>query len=54
MQLQMRWQPRCPFDQSMVEQRNAHFEGVSHACVIDFGEDVAWEVSLEIGVLHLR
>src|SRR6516165_8038682 len=43
-QLQMRWKPRRPFDKCMI----------CHARAIDLGQDIAGEISLEIGILHLR
>ena len=53
-QLEMRRKPRRPLDESVIEQRNPRFERARHAGAIDLGQNVAGEIGLEIGVLHLR
>ncbi len=53
-QLQLRRQSRGPFNQRMVQQRHAHLERARHARPINLGEDISWQIGLEIGILHLR
>jgi hypothetical protein len=53
-QLQTRREPCRPLDQGMVKQRDAHLERVCHTGTIYFGLDIPWEISLEVGILHLR
>src|SRR5262245_46804424 len=38
-QAEGRWQCRHPFEQGMIEQRNANLERSGHARSIDFGQD---------------
>ena len=47
-------QSASPLDELVIEQRCTHFERVLHARTIDFHEDVARQITLDIEVLNAR